>query len=241
VRVGPDILVLLDITKVELVGQNLLASVVAPVCVLVGTLVGALLAARFANRRMSKQLDNANDRLAIELANDRRLRREEHQRDALDTALKLANELHYSVQQAINRLESVRTENERLDSTERPDIVRGLIEAQSKKLGEELKVFERVPELRAAAGPLKVRFGAAHDVPSAVEALADAWRNNSNDLRLAPFDRGNFPKMEQWRDRIRVSRQAFESLLSTSQQWLEQTDSVPIGDAEASRLQVHAR
>ncbi len=230
-RFGLDMVALLGVTKVELVGQNVLISVAGPVCVLLGTLAAAVLAAKFANKRMATQLGEANNRLRIELANDRRLRREEHQRDALDATLKLANELHYRVERAINRLESVRTEYLRLDSAERPDTVRGIVEAQSRKLGEELRVFERAPELRASAGPLKVRFGAAHDVPRAVEALADAWRDNANDLRLAPFRKGNFPKMNKWRERIKASRQAFENLLLTSERWLEEADSVAVGDA----------
>lgn len=227
-------------TQVELVGQNVLVSVLAPVCVLAAALVGALLAGKLANNRLAQELQNANSRLVIELENDRHLRRDEHRRDALDSTLRLANELHIGVENAISRTEEVRQEWLRLDSVANRSTLEGRVKALSTVLQKAVGVFDRIPELRAAAGPMKVRFGVEHEVPKAVEALAEAWSDNGNDLRLAWIKEGNFDAIEDWRSRFKVSRHNFNHLLATSERWLRETDTVAMARIDSDSVRTAA-
>jgi hypothetical protein len=136
---------------------HLMIALAGPVFVAVAAVTAAAIAARTAGRRQERQL-----------LHDRDIRREEHRRDAVDTAVEIANGVrgHYVV------FRSIFKSRERLDPEESAE----KFEAASERLSAAWdEMSEGMEEFLNATVRLQLRFPREHPIIEAARALVDLW------------------------------------------------------------------
>jgi hypothetical protein len=196
---------------------NLIGSL-GPLFIALAAIGAALIAWRSAGTRLAKQL-----------AHDREIRRREHIRDALDSALEIVGETIRAYADFLTDVELTETrrlhlaidlDDDEADEETTANLREQMIEANLELRGEWGSTFLRLDELGAAITRLKLRFGVGHDIPVAAEELRKRWEMVRDAFHWAIDSNRTNEQIDEANDANERAAEAYATLMTACSAWL---------------------
>lgn len=212
---------MIGVLEVKLVDEDSalhLLGALGPLFIALAAVAAALIAWRSADTRLAKQL-----------AHDREIRRREHIRDALDSALEIVGETTRAYADFLTDVELTETrrlhlaidlDDDEADTETIASLREQMIEANLELRSEWGSTFLRLDELGAAITRLKLRFGVSHEIPVAAEDLRKRWETVRDAFHWAIDSNRTKEQIDEANQANENAAMAYAILMAACSEWL---------------------